>query len=550
MLGGTAAVLSACGPATPAAPGGALATAGAGAGSTTAAPATASSATVTSGASGTPASASTAAGGATPAPRMGGTLRVLAGGSRITLASGYDPIGVMNQGARAESLMFEGLTRIQDDFSIAPQLAESWTVSPDGKTYTFKIRQGVKFHNGRQMEASDVKYSIERLKDPGAVSPARLQYAVIDAVDAPDPGTAVFSLKQPYSPLLALLADDPSSIVPHEEVEKGNFATNPVGTGPFKFVSHVVDQQAVFERHPDYWQPGFPRLDRLEVTDVLNLQADFLRFRSGAFDAFQEAPEDQFEATKAQLPVALSRGTNWVYFRMNWDRVPQFKDQRVRQALSWAIDRQQLASFSLPGDLVRTNGGSGPLVAWAAPVEPWVYRSQDLAKARQLLSDAGVSNLKFEIQTMASVAYLPKSLQVIQQMLSSIGVTVTTTVLERAPTAAQIPTIDSYLGGSPGGFDPDNDMTQWFTPGGPLNYFNYGDDQVTDWVSRARSMTDQAQRAPLYQQAQKRLSETSNVLFLYNNAKFDAMAPYVKGWVYPGPAIHRWPEAKQIWLDK
>jgi peptide/nickel transport system substrate-binding protein len=507
-------------------------------------------ATVTSSGSGAATAGSVVASSATATPKLGGTLKVLAGGPRITLATGYDPIGLMNQGARAESLMFEGLTKIQDDFSIGPQLAESWTVSPDGQTYTFKIRQGVKFHNGREMEAGDVKYSIQRLQDPGAVSPARLQYAVIDSIDAPDPGTVVFSLKQPYAPLLALLADDPSSVVPHEEVEKRSFAMNPVGTGPFKFVSHVVDQQAIFERNPDYWQPGFPRLDRLEVTDVLNLQADFLRFRSGAFDAFQEAPEDQFDTTRAQFPVIVSRGTNWVYLRLNWDRVPQFKDQRVRQAISWAIDRQQLASFSLPNDLVQTNGGSGALVAWAAPVQPWVYPAQDLARARQLLTDAGISGLKFEIQTMASVAYLPKSLQVIQQMLSAIGLNVTTTVLERAPTAAQIPTIDSYLGGSPGGYDPDNDMTQWFTPGGPLNYFNYSDDQVTGWVSQARSVVDQSQRAPLYQQAQQEIAETSNVLFLYNNAKFDVTAPYVKGWLYPGPAIHRWPEAKQIWLDR
>jgi len=129
LLGGGGALVAACGPASPVAP--------------------------------TPPAASVAApgtpvAGPTSAPKMGGTLKVLAGGSRITLATGYDPTGLMNQGARAESLMFEGLTKIQDDFSIAPQLAESWTVSPDGKTYTFKMRSGVKFHNGRQMEGADV----------------------------------------------------------------------------------------------------------------------------------------------------------------------------------------------------------------------------------------------------------------------------------------------------------------------------------------------------------------------------------------------------------
>ncbi len=491
---------------------------------------------------------SSATSGATGSPKIGGTLKALAGGNRITLAQGYDP--ALNPGARAENLMFEGLTKIQDDFTIAPSLATSWTVSQDGKSYTFKLRPGVKFHNGRDMVADDVKFSLDRILDPKTLSPYRLLFSVVDGVDAPDPTTAVVRLKQPYAPLLALLADDPSFIVPKEEVAKPTFAMSPVGTGPFKFVSHQVNKNMILERHKDYWEKGFPRLDRLEVTDVLDLQADFLRFKAGEFDVFLEAPEDQFAAVKSQFQTVVSKDTNYVYWRFNFVKVPQFKDPRVIQAMSWAIDRKALADFSLPPELAFTNGGSGSMVAWAAPKEPFLYPKADLVKAKQLLQDAGVSNLKFEIQTMSSVAYLPKSIQVVQQMLSQIGINVTLTVLDRAPAATQWPTIDSYLGGSPGSYDPDFEMSQWFLPGGSSNVYNFSDDQLTQLLTQARTPLDQTERGNLYRQAQTRAATVSNTMAMYNNWKFHVSYPYVKELTYPGPAEHRWPDAKLIWLDK
>jgi peptide/nickel transport system substrate-binding protein len=485
-------------------------------------------------------------------PRTGGTLRALAGGPRITNGQGYDPIIQTPVPVRALSILFEGLTLMQKDFSLAPSLAESWTVSPDAKAYTFKLRKGVAFHNGREMVAADVKYSLERLLDPKNLAPSRILYAAIDKIDAPDPATAVISLKQPYAPLLALLADTSAFIVPREEVDKGNFPMAPVGTGPYRFVSHEVDKMMILDKHKDYWQKGLPRIDRLEVTDVLDLQADFLRFRAGQYDVFLDGPGEQYDTIKTQYPVYWGEGTNWVYLRLNWDKVPQFKDMRVRQALGWALDREQIANFSLPAQLVKANGGGGPLIGWAAAAQPGPFPKRDVARAKLLLQEAGVGpDFKFEIQTMRSVSYLPSTVQVAQQMLQEVGVNATITVLERAPTTAQQPTIDAYMGGSPGTFDPDADMTQWFTPGGSQNYYNFDDPQTTEILVKARGAADQTERGKLYQEAQRRIFDgTSNVLHMYNNFKFDVTYPFVMGYIYNGPKIHRWPEVKDIWIDK
>ncbi|MBV8086194.1 MAG: ABC transporter substrate-binding protein [Chloroflexi bacterium] len=549
-VGGVAAVLAACGgttaPANSGVTGASSPNAATGSEAVGTAGAKPAGIAAAAGASGAPAASPAASGPV----KTGGVLKILAGGPRITNAMGYDPAA--GSGGRAVSMMFEGLTRINDDYSISPALAQSWDVSQDGKTYTFKLRSGVKFHNGRPMTSDDVKYSLERVLDPKTLSPYAKLLSVVDSISTPDPSTVAVNLKQPYGPFLALLADDPEAIVPKEEVAKGSFANNPVGTGPFKFVSADADKgNMVLAKNSDYWEQGFPRVERIEGTDVLDLQADFLRFQAGQFDMFLEAPEDQFTMIKAKYPVAVAKDTNWVYFRLNPIKIPQFKDPKMVEALNWVIDRAQLASFALPPELGYQNGGSGTMVAWAAPKEPFLFPKQDLAKAKQLLSDAGISSgFKFEIQTMRSVAYLPNSIQVVQQMLNQVGINPSLTVLERAPTASQQPMIDSYLGGSPGAYDPDFELTQWFTKGGSSNPYNFQDDQVDQLLQQARSSLDQTKRGDLYRQVQTRTAQVSNVLYLYNDFKYHVSQAYVKGMRYSGPAEHRWFEAREVWLDK
>src|SRR5262249_34562834 len=154
------------------------------------------------------------------------------------------------------SLLYEGLVELRPDGSIAPALAESWSVSPDGKVYTFKIRQAVKFHNGRPMTAMDFKYTFQRIQDPATNTGSRKAFSVVTGVDAPDPATLQLTLEQPYSPLLALLNDNSAAVVPMEEVQKGGFDRSPVGTGPFKFAGMVVNQSMDLDANRDYWRPS------------------------------------------------------------------------------------------------------------------------------------------------------------------------------------------------------------------------------------------------------------------------------------------------------
>ena len=202
-----------------------------------------------------------------PGPRYGGTLRA---------GMQTDPVGLdphLTTATATRNMMenvFDTLVQVDPNLRIIPGLATSWTTSPDGLVWTFTLRGNVKFHNGRAMTADDVVYSLNRIRDPKTKSPRASDFAIVDSVTATGPLTVAIRLKQPFSPLLAKLALSTNVIVPHEVVEKdGDLNTEPVGTGPYRFVEYTPQQRLVLVRSGDFW--GFdatgrrlPYIDRIE----------------------------------------------------------------------------------------------------------------------------------------------------------------------------------------------------------------------------------------------------------------------------------------------
>ncbi len=507
-------------------------------------------------------SASQAASGAASASasasqvKNGGTLNVLL---KQDEGQGFDPaILTFSTGFVISQQMFDSLAEIQPDGTITPSLATGWDISPDNLTYTFHIRQGVKFHDGTNMTAKDVKCTIDRIMDPSTKSPRASLYSSVSQVTASDDQTVVIQLSEPFSPLLSALADITAGIVPCSAVGDANFFKHPVGTGAFKLESWTQGQSVKLVANPEYWDAGKPHLAGITFTFNADDNARSAALQAGDVNFLYDGPAPMLKTLQddSSVDVYMPQGQmSWLYFLMNPNKKP-FDDVRVRQAIYWALDRQQLADLCMPGMSNVLNAGFLPPTYWAANKE--VKYQQNLDKARQLLADAGYANgFSFQINSLTGWDFQNCTAQAIQQQLKPLKIDAKVQIMDAGQMAAQwsAPDLtsdaafDSQVLGFSGTIDPDERFQQTFLPGGGTNWAHFSDDQVTQLATEARQTTDRAKRAELYAQAQSRLAEVGPYAFLYNYYKFDATQSYVKGYVF-NPQLISYRQLRDVWLDQ
>jgi peptide/nickel transport system substrate-binding protein len=449
-------------------------------------------------------------------------------------------------------ILFETLVEMSPDFEIIPALADSWDISEDGLTYTFTLHQGVKFHNGREMTSEDVKYSLERLKDPATGSPRQNNLASVASIETPDPYTIIISLQEPFAALMSTLSHVTAAIIPKEEVDKGNFGQNPVGTGAFKFVEWIPDERVVMEAHQDYWRPGLPYLDRIVVTFSGDDNARVAALRSGDIDLLHKVPT-QFVDTLRQDPALTvyggeQAGMEWQHLLLNVQSEP-FNDVLLRQALFAALDRAAIAEAGKPGHAEPLDAGFLPSWHWAALNETvW---EQDPERVRELLTEAGhPEGFEFTMLVVAGFEFQTRTAQAIQQQLRPLGINAEIEVADfgvvlSAATSGEFDAI--VLVFSPT-FDPDERIQQTFQTGGGVNWGGFSDAEVDALAAEARTTLDQAARAELYRDLQRRLGEIGGWASLYTYNNYDATQAYVRDYTYYPQFYYR--SLRHIWLDK
>ncbi|MFI4931350.1 MAG: ABC transporter substrate-binding protein, partial [Burkholderiales bacterium] len=292
------------------------------------------------------------------AQKQGGSITV---GLELDVA-GFDPlkVGVYDtSGSMIAAALFDTLTARDADGKATPRLALSWTHSDDFKTWTFKLRPGVKFHDGTPFNAQALKWNFDRQKDPANKCRCAFYIAFINRVEAPDELTAVYYLKDPSMMLPELMAPPTSNNVvqsPAAVAAKGDdYNRNPVGTGPFMLKSWTAGDRIVVERNPNYWNPGHPRLDRIVFKPLPDGQSRFASLQSGEADIIWDDEFDYESITKAKadkrLTVHTHVGSGAQVYAMNTKAAP-LDDLRVRQALVMAIDRKKM-SQAITGGLAR-----------------------------------------------------------------------------------------------------------------------------------------------------------------------------------------------------
>jgi ABC-type transport system substrate-binding protein len=323
--------------------------------------------------------------------------------------------------------------------NLVPSLAESFTVAPDGLTYTFKLRTGVKFSNGREVVASDVKYSIERAVDPKTQGPGAGFFGAIKGfedvtggkattlagIETPDASTVVFNLSRPDATFLHVLAINFASVVPKEAVEAagGDFGKKPVGSGPFVLKDWTIGQKLLFERNKDYFVKDVPHIDSFSVEVGQEPLVALLRLQKGEVDiAGDGIPPAKFLEIKNSADGAKmivdGEQLHTGYVTLN-TKVKPFDNVKVRQAMNMAINKDRITRI--------LNGRATPANQPLPPLMPGYDKSftgyaYDVAKAKALLAEAGFADGFSTVLYSTNTDPQPRIAQAIQQDLAAVGV--------------------------------------------------------------------------------------------------------------------------------
>jgi peptide/nickel transport system substrate-binding protein len=321
-------------------------------------------------------------------------------------------------------LAYETLVVVQPDGKVAPMLATSWKVSPDGLTYVFTLRPGVKFHNGSPLTADDVAFTFERLMAKG-IPYAKARFPNVASVTAIDPGTVQIQLKKNDSSFLNNLGDPfavAGAILSRQAAQTTDPATKMIGTGPFRMVSYVPGSQLNLERNPEYWQPGVPRADRLVIRYIPEAQSAVAALLSGAVGLSYPTPATIVALKRVQGLRVITVASSST-FQINMGSVrPPLDNVNVRRAIASSIDRSAIVKLAFLGEGVPT-GPFPPGHPWAVPLAQQPNYQRDVAKAKQLLTQAGYASgvdLTFMWPTLGDT--WPRIAQVLQSQLAESGI--------------------------------------------------------------------------------------------------------------------------------
>ncbi len=366
-------------------------------------------------------------------PTRGGVLRFLVEHEPTTLVTIAHTAG---PSTRVSPKVTEGLVTYHFDFKPQPALATDWSVSPDGLLYTFKLRPGVTWHDGKPFTAADVAYSIKLLRDHHPRG--RGTFAFVTEVETPDPLTAIIRLSKPAPYLLAALDASESPIVPKHVYEGTDPLTNknasaPIGTGPFVFKEWVKGSHVILERNPNYWDSGKPYLDRIVVRFIADLSARSAAFETGELDLGGGPPVARSDLARLQALPHLGSDTRGYEYNgamtqlyFNFDN-PILKDKRVRLAIGHAMDLNRLLNVVYFGyGKVAPTAISPYLTNFSDPsIKPYGF---DLGKANKLLDEAGfpkkADGTRFSLRLYCNPFNGQAAGDFVKQALAKVGIAV------------------------------------------------------------------------------------------------------------------------------
>jgi peptide/nickel transport system substrate-binding protein len=479
-------------------------------------------------------------------PTRGGTLNV----GMLVEPPALDPFHqAADARIRVSLLMYQGLFYEGAGGEAIPLLAESYDVSDDGLVYTVRLREGVTFHNGEAMDAEDVAYSYNYIRDPENGSPGAGDFAMIESVEATDPTTVVFRLSSPNASLPMTLGNKYGAVVPagyfDDEDAKNRMNAESVGTGPFKLVEFNPNSNLLLERNEEYWEEGAPYLDEINFTFLPNSASMLVALQNQRIDLVKlERPQDvqQVEAVEA-LEIERWPSLNQKAIDLGSELEPLDK-VAVRQAIALAVDKELLKDAAV-GDYGEVIGTMVAAMqdSWGVPIEELPNATRDVERAKALLDEAGLGDgFDLTLTTINGYDWMDPAAVTLREQLAEIGINLE---IQRVDLGVWIDNFRSRQMGftfNDWATQPDPNLLFYRhfhqQPEG-ADFRNWNNEEASALLDRGRAESDPEKRREIYAEFQNLLAETAPTIMLFSadhvtvrDQKVKNFTQHPTGWYY------------------
>jgi len=460
-------------------------------------------------------------------------------GGSLTVCQPAEPPGLDPTGNTAAAIdrvvyanIYEGLVKVDSSGNFLPGLANGWEVSADGRVYTFHLRKGVRFHNGEAFDAKVAKWNLERAADPKNGNPHPEYFDGIEAVEMPDSHTLIVRLKSVDALFIAHLAEGDAVMLPMKGY--GEAKSNPIGTGPFRFVKWMRGDRVEMARYEEYWNPFLPYLDRVTFRFISDPAAQVAALKAGDIDVigYVAAPESAMLLEKdPRFKVYAGTTTGEVIMSTN-NRAAPFDNRLVRRAMAHAIDRQAVV------ELVMFGYGT-PIGSHWSPSTPY-YKDltnrfpYDPDKAKALLAEAGYPDgFKATIKLPAIYSYSKRAGEVIADMMARVGIDLTIEIVEWGQWIDRIFKKKEYQ------LTMIGHVEAWDIGiyAKPDYYFQYDSQVFRDAYKKALQAPNEAQKARWFGRCQEIIADDAVNGFLFSAPNLPAMKTDVMGWWENYPTV-------------